>query len=318
MIYSKIIGTGAYLPQRIMTNADLEKMVNTSDDWIQTRTGIKTRHIADEGESTSDMALQASQIAIDTAGINKNEIGLIVLATSTPDQIFPSTACLLQNHLEIRNNCAAFDIQAVCAGFVYALSVADNFMKSGKIKYALVIGSECYSKILDWNDRTTCVLFGDGAGAIILKVADEPGVINSVLHADGSYNQMLQVPCGVSKPGDDPFIRMQGREVFKFAVQAMAKIVDETLQSTGMKKEDIDWLIPHQANQRIITATSEKLQLPMSKVIMTVQDHGNTSAASIPLALDVGIRDGRIKQGETLLFEAIGGGFAWGANLLRY
>jgi len=301
-----------------MTNADLEKMVNTSDDWIQTRTGIKTRHIAAKDESTSDMALQASLRAIDAAGINKDDIGLIVLATSTPDQIFPSTACFLQNHLEIRNHCPAFDIQAVCAGFVYAISVADNFMKSGKIKHALIVGSENFSKILDWNDRTTCVLFGDGAGAIVLEAADKPGVINSVLHADGSYNQMLQVPYGVSKPEDDPFIRMQGKEVFKFAVQAMDKIVDETLQSTGIKKEDINWLIPHQANQRIINATAEKLQLPMSKVIMTVQDHGNTSAASIPLALDVGVRDGRIKQGEILLFEAIGGGFAWGANLLRY
>ena len=318
MTYSKIIGTGAYLPQRIMTNTDLEKLVNTSDDWIQTRTGINTRHIAGEDESTCDMALQASIKAIDAAEISKDDIDLIVLATSTPDQTFPSTACLLQDRLEIRNRCPAFDIQAVCAGFVYALSVVDSFMKSGKVRHALVVGSECLSKILDWNDRTTCVLFGDGAGAVVLKEADEPGIINSVMHADGSFAEMLQVPCGISKPGDDPYIRMRGREVFKFAVLAMNKIVNETLQSTGISQQDIDWLIPHQANRRIISATSEKLGLPMSKVIMTVRDHGNTSAASIPLALDVGIRDGRIKQGEVLLFEAIGGGFAWGANLLRY
>ena len=317
-MYSKITGTGGYLPERIMPNSELEALVDTSDEWIQTRTGIKQRHIAGEDETTCDMAYEAALKSIESAGIDKNDIDLIVFATSTPDQIYPSTACLLQNRLGIKNQCAAFDIQAVCSGFVYALSVADKFIKSGSATCVLVVGADCNSKILDWTDRTTCVLFGDGAGAAILKAAEDPGIYYSQIHADGSYAEMLQVPGGICRPHAEPYVRMRGGEVFKFAVIAMGEIVDDVLKAVNMKKEDIDWLVPHQANQRIISATARKLDLPMSRVIMTVQDHGNTSAASIPLALDIGIRSGRIKPGELLLLEAVGGGFTWGAVLVRY
>jgi len=317
LIYSRISGTGAYLPERILTNADLERMVDTSDEWIRARTGIRQRHIARDDESSCDMAAAASLEAMQAAGIGKNDIDLIVVATSTPDQTFPSTACLLQQQLGISNNCAAFDVQAVCAGFVYALSVADKFISTGSAQCALVIGTDCLSKILDWEDRSTCVLFGDGAGAVVLRAADTPGVYGTLLHANGAYAEMLEVPSGVSRPGTDSCIRMRGSEVFRFAVNAMDEIVEEILSVTGLQQDEIDWLIPHQANQRIISATAKKLALPMSKVIMTVQDHGNTSAASIPLALDEGVRDGRVKPGQLLLFEAIGGGFAWGAALLR-
>ena len=317
-MYSKITGTGGYLPERIMPNSELEALVDTSDEWIQTRTGIKQRHIAREDETTCDMAYEAALKSIESAGIDKNDIDLIVFATSTPDQIYPSTACLLQNRLGIKNQCAAFDIQAVCSGFVYALSVADKFIKSGSATCVLVVGADCNSKILDWTDRTTCVLFGDGAGAAILKAAEDPGIYYSQIHADGSYAEMLQVPGGICRPHAEPYVRMRGGEVFKFAVIAMGEIVDDVLKAVNMKKEDIDWLVPHQANQRIISATARKLDLPMSRVIMTVQDHGNTSAASIPLALDIGIRSGRIKPGELLLLEAVGGGFTWGAVLVRY
>ena len=317
-MYSKITGTGGYLPERIMPNSELEALVDTSDEWIQTRTGIKQRHIAGEDETTCDMAYEAALKSIESAGIDKNDIDLIVFATSTPDQIYPSTACLLQNRLGIKNQCAAFDIQAVCSGFVYALSVADKFIKNGSATCVLVVGADCNSKILDWTDRTTCVLFGDGAGAAILKAAEDPGIYYSQIHADGSYAEMLQVPGGICRPHAEPYVRMRGGEVFKFAVIAMGEIVDDVLKAVNMKKEDIDWLVPHQANQRIISATARKLDLPMSRVIMTVQDHGNTSAASIPLALDIGIRSGRIKPGELLLLEAVGGGFTWGAVLVRY
>lgn len=318
MIYSRIAGTGSYLPERIMTNAELETMVETSDEWIQSRTGIRERHIARPDESTCDMAVVAAQRAISAAGIDRNQIDLVIFATSTPDQVFPSNACLLQRELQIDNGSAAFDIQAVCSGFVYAISVADKFIRSGSNKTVLVVGADCLSKIVDWTDRGTCVLFGDGAGAVILQAADQPGVYATLLHANGAYANLLEVPCGTSRPGNDRYIHMQGSEVFKFAVTVMDGIVDEVLAGTGMQKSDIDWLVPHQANQRIITATAKKLGLPMDKVMLTVPLHGNTSAASIPLALDVGVREGRIKRGQLLLLEAIGGGFAWGAALVRY
>jgi len=316
--YSKIVGTGSYLPERIMPNSELESLVETSDEWIQSRTGIKQRHIARDDESTCDMAAVAAARAIAAAAIDKNEIDLIIIATSTPDQTFPSTACLLQKQMNINNGCTAFDIQAVCSGFVYALTVADKFIKSGSSKCALVIGADCLSKIIDWSDRSTCVLFGDGAGAVVVKSADEPGVLATVLHANGAYANLLEVPSGTSRPGNDPYIRMKGSEVFKFAVTVMDEIVNEILAATGLKHDDLDWLIPHQANKRIITASAKKLGMPMSKVILTVPEHANTSAASIPLALDTGVRDGRIRPGQTLLLEAIGGGFAWGGALVRY
>ncbi len=318
MVYAGIIGTGSYLPERIMPNSELEKMVETSDEWIQSRTGIKQRHIARDDESTCDMGLQAAFKAIDASGMDKNDIDLIIFATTTPDQTFPSTACLLQRELGITNNCIAFDVQAVCAGFVYAISIANNFIKTGMAKSILVVGGESLSKIVDWTDRSTCVLFGDGAGAVVITAQDNPGIYNSVLHANGSHANLLEVPSGISRPGNSPFIKMSGSDVFKFAVTSMEAVVDEVLTGTELNQSDIDWLVPHQANKRIITATAKKLSLPLEKVIMTVQDHGNTSAASIPLALDVAVRDGRIQRGQILMFEAIGGGFAWGAVILRY
>ncbi len=318
MIYSRITGTGSYLPERIMPNSELTTMVDTSDEWIQSRTGIKQRHIARADESTCDMGAVAATQALQSAGLEPNQLDLVLFATSTPDQIFPSTACLLQRQLEITNGCPAFDVQAVCSGFVYGLTIADKFIKSGSAKNVLLIGADCLSKIVDWTDRSTCVLFGDGAGAVVLQASTEPGVYSTVLHANGAYANMLEVPCGVSKPGEERFIKMQGSDVFKFAVAAMDELVEEVLVTSAMQKSDLDWLIPHQANQRIITATAKKLNMPMSKVIMTVEEHGNTSAASIPLAMDTGIRDGRVKPGQLLLLEAIGGGFAWGAVLVRY
>jgi 3-oxoacyl-[acyl-carrier-protein] synthase III len=316
--FSRIIGTGSYLPERVMTNAELEQLVDTTDEWIQARTGIKERHIAREDETTSDMCVQAAQNALETAGIDPNSIELIVLATSTPDLIYPSTACLVQSRLNIDNGCPAFDVQAACSGFIYAFSIADKFVRSGSAKRALVIGADSNSKILDWSDRGTCILFGDGAGAVLIEAAPEPGVYNSNLHANGSYSHLLQVPSGVSKPTGDPFIRMSGSEVFKFAVNAMGGIVDETLSECGLEKSEIDWLVPHQANQRIIKATAKKLGMTMDKVILTVAEHGNTSGGSIPLALDTGIRDGRIKRGHNLFLEAVGSGFTWGSVVLKY
>ncbi len=318
MNFSRITATGSYLPERVMRNAELEALVNTTDEWIQARTGIRERHIAREDETTSDMCEQAALAALAVAGVDANSIDLIVVATTTPDLIYPSTACLLQHRLGIDNGCAAFDVQAACSGFVYAFSVAEKFIRSGSTKRALVVGADSNSKILDWTDRGTCVLFGDGAGAILLEAASEAGVYTTRLHADGSYSHLLQVPSGVSKPGDDPFIRMHGNEVFKFAVNAMGNIVDETLQECGLEKSDIDWLVPHQANQRIIKATAKKLGVTMDKVILTVGEHGNTSAGSIPLALDTGIRDGRIRRGDNLFLEAVGSGFTWGSIVLKY
>lgn len=318
MTFSSILGTGSYLPQRIVTNAELAQTVDTSDEWIRTRTGIRERHVAAENESTCDMAEQAARLAIAAAGLEASEIDLIIIATSTPDLIYPSTACLLQKRLGIRNGGAAFDVQAVCSGFIYATTIADQFIRTGAARRALVIGADANSKILDWTDRTTCVLFGDGAGAVVFGATETPGIYVTRLHADGHYAEMLQVPSGVSRPSADPHIRMQGSEVFKFAVNAMGDLVAETLTAAGFLAADVNWLIPHQANERIITATARKLGLEMERVIMTVGTHGNTSSASIPLALDTGVRDGRIKRGELLLLEAVGGGFTWGSVLIRY
>jgi len=309
--YSRITGTGSYLPEKVVTNADLEKIVDTTDQWIKDRTGIHKRHIVAESETTCDLAEKASIQAIDAAGINAEQIDLIIVATTTPDRIFPSTACLLQQRLGI-HGCAAFDVQAVCTGFVYALGIADKFIRSGSHKCALVIGGDSLSRIIDWTDRSTCVLFGDGAGAVILEVSTKPGVLSTHLHADGQYNELLQVPA------DSQYIHMQGNEVFKVAVNTLGRIVDETLAANNLQKKDVDWLVPHQANIRIITATARKLKMPMDRVVVTVDEHGNTSAASIPLALDTAVRDGRIKRGETLLLEAFGGGFTWGSALLKF
>jgi len=320
--YARILSTGSYLPEKALTNHDLEKIVDTSDEWITDRTGIKKRHIAAEGETTCDLAEKASLDAIKTAGIQASDIDLIIVATTTPDRIFPSTACLLQERLDI-HGCAAFDVQAVCTGFVYALSVAEKFIKTGEAKTALVVGAETLSRIVNWKDRTTCVLFGDGAGAVILQESDEPGILSTHLHADGAYKELLTVPAGISEHPElvekgEAKMTMQGNEVFKMAVNTLGRIVDETLAKNNMEKSDIDWLVPHQANIRIIKATAKKLKMGMDNVVVTVHEHGNTSAASIPLALDVAVKTDCIKRGETLLLEAFGGGFTWGSALLKY
>ena len=322
MIYSKITGTGSYLPEQILTNADLEEMVDTSDEWIRSRTGIEKRHVARNDETTCDLAEKASRAAMEAAEKNKDDVDLIIVATTTPDLIFPSTACLLQQRLGIRG-CPAFDIQAVCTGFVYALHVADLFIKTGNSKCALIVGSETMTRIVDWKDRNTCVLFGDGAGAVILEESKRPGILSTHIHADGAYQELLSVPAGISSDynlvkSDKAFIKMQGNEVFKVAVNTLGSIVDETLRSNSMSSNEIDWLVPHQANTRIISAMAKKLDMPMDRVVVTVDKHGNTSAASIPLALDVAIQDGRIKENDTLLLPAFGGGFTWGSVLLKY
>ncbi len=319
MIYSRIIGTGSYLPHKVLSNHDLEKMVDTNDQWIQERTGIKKRHIIADGETTTDLAFNAAKKAIEAAGIENTEIDLIIVATTTPTKIFPSTASLVQEQLGI-SGCPAFDIQAVCTGFIYALTVADKFIKSGSAKNALIIGAECLSRIVDWNDRNTCVLFGDGAGAVVLQASEETGILSTHIHSDGKYNGLLSVPTGPGSIDTDakPYIEMQGNDVFKIAVRTLSSIADETLSANNLSKKDIDWLIPHQANIRIIAATAKKLGMSMEQVVVTVDQHGNTSAASIPLALDVAVRDGRIQRGETLLLEAFGGGFTWGSVLLNF
>ncbi len=322
MTYSRITGVGSYLPEKVLTNHELAEMVDTSDQWIRSRTGITKRHIALETETTCDLALPAAQEAIAAAGIAREDIDLIVLATTTPDQIFPSTACLLQHRLDI-HGCPAFDVQAVCAGFVYAMGVVDNFIRAGSSKCALVVGAETFSRIIDWSDRDTSVLFGDGAGAVILQASDEPGIISTHLHADGTYANLLHVPQGVSQGYDlvqegGAFVEMKGNEVFKVAVKTLGRIVEETLEANQMQKSDIDWLIPHQANIRIIQATARKLNMSIEQVIVTVAEHGNTSAASVPLALDTAIKDGRIKRGDILLMEGFGGGFTWGSVLAKY
>lgn len=317
MIYSRIAGTGSYLPPRIMTNAEFAARLDTSDAWIRERTGIRTRHIADSSQGSSDLALEASRRALQSAGIHANEIDLIVVATSTPDYIFPSTACLLQAKLGIKG-CAAFDVQAVCSGFVYGLATADAFMKSQMANRALVVGAEVFSRILDWNDRGTCVLFGDGAGAVVLTAGTKPGVHASVLRADGSQAGMLSVPgnvCGGAVVGS-PFLQMNGQAVFKFAVKVLEESARETVAAAGMKLKDIDWLIPHQANVRILDATARKLHLPREKLVVTVDHHGNTSAASVPLALDEFVRAGKIRSGDRCLLQGVGGGFTWGSTLV--
>lgn len=318
-IYSKIAGTGSYLPAKILSNRDLEEMVETSDEWIFTRTGIRQRHIAADDEKASDLALNASRRAIEAAGITAADIDLIVLATATPDMVFPSTACILQSKLGIKNS-PAFDLHAVCSGFVYGLAVADQFMKSGNFGHILVVGTEVYSRILDWSDRGTCVLFGDGSGAVVLRKSDVPGIMSTHLHADGSYANMLSVPGTVSggKVSGRPLLQMEGNAVFKFAVKVLAEVAEEALAAGHLQKADIDWLIPHQANIRIIQATAKKLGLSMEKVVTTVERHANTSAASIPLALDEAVRDGRIRPGQRVLLEGVGGGFTWGAVLLEW
>jgi len=319
-MYSKIIGTGSYLPSKTLTNYDLEKIVDTSHDWIVSRSGIHERHIAADDELTSDLALQASLEAIKAAGISAEDIDLVIVATTSPDQIFPSTACILQDKLGIRNRGAAFDMQAVCGGFVYAMNTADLYIRGGQAKTALVVGAEVLSRILDWEDRTTCVLFGDGAGAVVLQASEIPGIISSKLHADGSHREMLKAE-GSVRNGEvqgDPFIKMEGQAVFKFAVKVLSEVVEELLEENKLEGSDISWLVPHQANIRIMEATAKKLGLSMDKVIVTVATHGNTSAASIPLALDTAVRDGRIKAGQNILLEAVGGGFTWGAVLIKW
>ena len=321
--YSRIVGTGSYLPEKVLTNADLEKMVDTNDEWIVSRSGIRERHIAADGETTGDLAFHAATRALEAAGLAGSDVELIVLGTTTPDLIFPSTACLLQHRLGA-NGCPAFDVNAACSGFIYALSVADQFIRSGMVKNALVVGAETLSRMVDWTDRGTCVLFGDGAGAVVLQADAEAGVISTHLHADGGKKDLLYNPAGVSVGFDTSLpnagvkVLMAGSDVFKYAVKALDSVVDETLAANGLDKTDLDWLIPHQANLRIIEATAKRLQMPMDRVIVTVDRTGNTSAGSVPLALDEAVRSGRVQRGQLLLLEAFGGGFTWGSALIRY
>jgi 3-oxoacyl-[acyl-carrier-protein] synthase-3 len=320
--YSRIMATGSALPERVLTNADLEKFVDTSDEWINARTGIRQRHIAAEGETTGDLSTLAAQRALDAAGVKASELDLIILGTTTPDIIFPSTACLVQHRLGA-NGCAAFDVNAACSGFVYALGIADKFIRSGQSKKVLVIGAETLSRMVDWNERETCVLFGDGAGAVVLEASSEPGIYATCLHADGAYKELLYNPVGVSVGFKDESnhgvrIRMSGREVFKVAVKTLDSLVEETLAAAGMEASQLDWLIPHQANLRIIEATAKRLNMPMEQVIVTVDKHANTSSGSVPLALDSAVRSGKVKRGQNLLLEAFGGGFTWASALLRY
>ena len=316
MIYSKITAVGGYLPLNILTNKDLEKSLDTSDEWIVTMTGIKERHIIGPDETTSDMAYKASLDAIQSSKINPQEIDLIIIATTTPDKIFPSTACSVQNKLGI-GECPAFDIQAVCSGFIYALSIADKFISTGSKKNILVVGVDAMSKITDYSDRSNAILWGDGAGAVIVSASDHPGIISTHIHSDGKYESLLHVPRSENIARKDT-IEMQGNQVFKIAVNTLDRIVDETLKANNLKKSDIDWLVPHQANIRILEATAKKLDMSMEKVIVTIHKHGNTSAASIPLALNDGVKSGKIKPGETILMEAFGGGFTWGSALIKY
>lgn len=320
--YSRILGTGRYLPERVLTNQDLEEIVDTTDEWIRSRTGIERRHIAAEDEMTSDLAEQAARQALDAAGVGPEDIDFIVVGTTTPDVVFPNLGCLLQERLGIRG-CPAFSVEAACSGFIYALSVADRFVATGQAQRALVVGAETLSRMTDYEDRATCVIFGDGAGAVVLEGSDEAGIISCHLRADGHYKDLLYHPYGVSKqrkPEDTegPYMQMRGNEVFKVAVKSLESIVDETLAANDLHKGEIDWLIPHQANFRIIQATAKRLGMSMEKVVLTLKDQGNTSAASVPMALDVAVRDGRVKRGDLLLLEAFGGGFTWGSSLIRY
>ncbi len=321
-MYSRIAGTGSYLPAQILTNADLEKIVDTTDEWIRTRTGIERRHVVAEGETTTDLAEQASRNAMEAAGVSPQDIDLICVGTTTPDLVFPNVGTLLQDRLGIRG-CPAFSLEAACASFLYALSVADKFVRLGESKCALVIGADTLTRIIDWKDRATCVLFADGAGAVILKPCADPGIISTHLHADGRYKDLLQYPDGVSRGfklvrAGKAGVLMKGNEVYKIAVNTLGHLVTETLAANGFNKDQLDWLIPHQANLRIIEAIAKRLDLPMERVIVTIKDQGNTSAASVPLALDTGVRDGRVKRGQLLLLEAFGGGFTWGSALIRY
>lgn len=318
MIYSRIVGTGSFLPSAPVTNDELAKRVDTSDEWIRTRTGIRQRHLAAPGQTASDLGLEASRKAIAAAGIDAGDIDLIIVATSTPDFVFPSTACLLQAKLGVKG-CPAFDVQAVCSGFVYALATADKFIRSGQHRCALVVGAEVFSRILDWNDRGTCVLFGDGAGAVILRADSKPGIMGTILHADGSHAGILSVPgqvCGGNVTGH-PFLKMDGPAVFKFAVRVLDEVAREVLEMCNLRVSELNWLIPHQANVRILEATAKRLGIDPEKVVVTVDIHGNTSAASVPLALDVAVRDGRVKRGDKVMLQGVGGGFTWGAVLVE-
>lgn len=322
MNYSRIAGTGRYLPEKILTNIDLEKMVDTTDEWIRTRTGVERRHIVEPEQTTSDMCVEAAKRAMQSADVSPEDIDMVIIGTTSPDLIFPNVATLVQHRLGIPA-CIAFSLEAACTGFIYALTTADKFIKSGQAKRALVIGAECISKLIDWSDRNTCVLFGDGAGAVILEPSAEPGIISCHLGADGQYKELLYYPVGASnnlaKAGTaEAGIIMSGQDVFKVAVNTLGNVATQALESAGVSKDELDWLVPHQANIRIIQATAKRLHLPMEKVIVTVQDHGNTSAASVPMALDVGVRDGRIQRGQLVLMEAFGGGFTWGSILMRF
>jgi len=323
--HSRIAGTGRFLPEKVVTNADLMKLFETSDEWIRERTGIAQRHIAVEGQTTVDLGYGAALQAMEAAGVTAEDIDLIVFGSTTPDLVFPNCAALLQDRLGIRSACPAIGLEAACSSFIYSLSVADKFVRLGEAKCALVVGAEKLSRIVDWTDRGTAILFGDGAGAVVLKPADEPGILSTHLHSDGTHKDLLYCSGGTSRGYSrtpdgrlDAFIRMSGNEVFKIAVKSLGSIVDETLAANGLDKSAIDWLVPHQANIRIIQATAKKLDMPMERVIVTVQEHGNTSAASVPMALDVGVRDGRIKRGDLILLEAFGGGLTWGSALIRF
>ncbi|MDQ2971391.1 MAG: ketoacyl-ACP synthase III [Pseudomonadota bacterium] len=322
MTFSRILATGSALPDRVVTNVDLEKQVDTSDEWIFTRTGIRERRVAADGETTGDLALRAAQQALDDADVKANELDLIVLGTTTPDLIFPATACLVQDRLGA-NGCAAFDVNAACSGFVYALGIADKFVRCGQVKKALVIGAETLTRMVDWTERETCVLFGDGAGAVVLEASHEPGILATCLHADGGYKHLLYNPVGVSvgfkdEPNHGVRICMSGREVFKVAVKTLDSLVEQTLREANMHADEIDWLIPHQANLRIIEATAKRLGMSMEQVIVTVDKHANTSSGSVPLALDTAVRSGKVKRGQNLLLEAFGGGFTWASAMVRY
>jgi 3-oxoacyl-[acyl-carrier-protein] synthase-3 len=322
LTYARILATGSALPERVVTNADLEKIVDTSDEWIRTRTGIRERRVAADGETTGDLALRAAQQALADAGVKASELDMVVLGTTTPDIIFPATACLIQDRLGA-NGCMAFDVNAACSGFVYALGVANNFVRAGQAKRALVLGAETLTRMIDWSDRQTCVLFGDGAGAVVLEASEEPGILATCLHADGGYKHLLYNPVGVSVGFKDEKnhgvrINMSGREVFKIAVKTLDALVDETLQAADMHADQLDWLIPHQANLRIIEATAKRLGMSMEQVIVTVDKHANTSSGSVPLALDAAVRSGKIQRGQNLLLEAFGGGFTWASAMVRY
>jgi 3-oxoacyl-[acyl-carrier-protein] synthase-3 len=322
MTYARITGTGRYLPEKVLTNFDLEKMVDTTDEWIRTRTGVERRHCVAPEQTTSDMCVEAAKVALESAGATPADVDMVIIGTTSPDLIFPNVATLVQHRLGIPA-CPAFSLEAACSGFIYALTTAEKYIKAGEAKRVLVIGAECITKLIDWTDRNTCVLFGDGAGAAIVEPSDEPGIIATHLGADGRYKDYLYYPVGASlhleKAGtEEAAIRMSGKDVFRVAVSTLGDIATETLEKAGVDKSELDWLVPHQANIRIIQATAKRLDLPMEKVIVTVQDHGNTSAASVPMALDVGVRDGRIKRGQLLLMEAFGGGFTWGSVLMRF